>query len=37
MADDNNSPYADYMFEVSKVLDGMLERQRIVYLNCTAG
>ena len=37
ITDDNNSPYADSLFEVSKVLDQLLEKDRIVYVNCTAG
>ena len=37
ITDDNNSPYADQMFEVCKVLDQLIEKKRIVYVNCTAG
>ena len=37
ISDNNNSPYADQLFEVSKVLDQMIERKRTVYVNCTAG
>ena len=37
ITDDNNSQYADQLFEVSKVLDQMIERKRTVFVNCTAG
>lgn len=37
ITDDNNSPYADKLFEVSKTLDELIEKNRVVYVNCTAG
>ena len=37
LIDDNNSPYADQLFEISKVLDSLIEKNKIVYVNCTAG
>ena len=35
--DDNNSEYADQLFEISKYIDQLMEKKRIIYINCTAG